>query len=365
MNHIPSPLAQGCSIFSGMSSAAASAATGSASPWRRIVTYLSLMVSPLAGCATSRPAPEKPPVAEETAPLPVREPVERLEVPAVPVEGPAGLERLCAALRDPDRMPLTGDEGEQERHREAQEVRRAEAFETRFVVDVPPNGFDFAAYDADEGVLRLAERGFSLDEAAIVDRPPGEEPIVFRIGAAAAERLLLMHRKGTLTLRLVFQPVPSQMRPDGCLRQSGGRSLKLAAQVLAAYPLGETQVPMARYETDGFAQVMARQQPVSDPEVKVGKPLASGDEPVASDVEKALSDLRQPLLACYTEALARKPTTQGTLVIAMAPGQSARMEMSTLDDEPLVGCALARLSHVSLPRAPALSLPITFGPADK
>lgn len=289
-----------------------------------------------------------------------------LAVPAVRVQGPAELARLCERLRAPAEDSAAGEEAFEE-----EADARTKAMEGRYVADVPAHGFAFAAgadpeSNRDEGTLLLSDRGFSLDEAAVIDRPPGEEPLFFRLGRQAAERVLQMHAQNAVFLRLVFTPQPTQLRPDACLRQSGGRSLKLSAQVLAAYVMGRQGAVVARYETDGFAQVMAEATPVEQPAVTVGKAISADTTPVPSGYEQALAKLQDPLLGCYQEALARKPTVQGTLVVAIHRGQPPRIEMATFNDEGLAACALERIAKVPLSGGagmpPGLSLPISFGP---
>lgn len=267
---------------------------------------------------------------------------------------------------------MSGPLGAQESQRERRQAAREQALETHYFVDVMADGFSFAGYSQDDAELRLSDRQFALAQGAVIDRPTPDDPIGFRMSEAAAEKLVQMHAEGSVTLRLVFTPQLSQMRPDVCLRQSGGRSLKLGAQVLAAYILGASGAAMATYETDGFAQIMAQQTPVVNPRVLVGKPLSADATAVPQPWEAASSQLQAPLMACYEAALARQNTVQGTLIVAMAVQRDGRplnprMEMSTVTDADLIACCLEKLAStpwgaVTGATPSGLSLPISFGP---
>lgn len=323
------------------------------------------------GCASQPPLAGPPPRPEPSVPAPAS-PHPRPPLPAIDLAGPAGLRNLCDALRAADDVAFKGSDEEQERQRDAFEARRDEAEQARYVVELPSAGFDLAGYAPDEGRLRLSDRRFSVGDDASIDRPSPDEPIDFLLSAPAADRLLQLHTEGRLGLRLVFQPQPSQMRPNACLRQSGGRIVKLGAHILAAYLVGSVGAPLARFETDGFAQEVARLTPVVNPKVTLGKPLSMDATPVPPSLEAALTKLEGPLLSCYRKALAQSPVTQGTVVITAAllrDGrlQKAHVEMGTTRDQGLIDCALAATSARLVESSPGpwpsgISLPVTFGP---
>ncbi len=329
------------------------------------------LVMGLVACATT---PTAAPVPKATVATPAAPTAAAAgpKVPAQRIAGASGLSSLCETLKDPDGLAISGAADTQERERERRQAAREQALETHYVVDVLADGFSFTGYSREETELRLSDRQFALAQGAVIDRPTPDDPIGFRMGEAAADKLLQMHSEGSITLRLVFAPQPSQMRPEVCLRQSGGRSIKLGAQVLAAYILGTSGAAMATYETDGFAQIMAHQTPVENPRVMLGKPLSADATPVPPVWEAAAAQLQAPLMACYEAALARQNTAQGTLIVAMAVQRDGRpknprMEMSTVTDANLIACCLEKLEAtswgpVSGPTPSGLSLPISFGP---
>ena len=335
----------------------------------RVGAATAWMAATVAGCASTQAPPT---AASEAAPRQrpaAAAPPPNFVLPATHVEGALGLVQLCDVLQAGDARVFKGNADEQSQQREAHDERRAAALESRYELTLPAGNFRFAGHD--DGALSLVDKRFMIDEGIEVDRA-ADEPIAFALSDAAAERLLQMHREGKLVLRLVFSPQPSQMRPDVCLRQSGGRMVKFGAQVVAAYLVGPAGAPLARYETQAFAQEMAAVTPVTSPAVYFGKPVSADATPVSAPVEAAFAKLEPSLVACYREALGRKATTQGTLIVGVTlskdgRAQQPRMEMSTITDEALVTCAVAAVSKTSVPAAPplpgAVSLPLTFGEA--
>jgi hypothetical protein len=85
-----------------------------------------------------------------------------------------------------------------------------------------------------------------------------------------------------------------------------------------------------------------------------------------------LRSLDASLLACYREALLRRATTQGTVIVGITLGkdghaQQPRMEMSTISDDRLVACAVASVGKLVVPTSAqlptGLSVPVTFSDA--
>lgn len=328
----------------------------------------------LSACASAQAPPASRPILPAPAAGQPHEPEPRLVIPATHLEGGPGLLQLCDVLQGADGIKFSGNVVEQASQRDLHEQRRTQAAEARYEITVPNAGFAFDGYDLREGTLRLSDKRFSIEDGSDIDRSASDEAIGFVLTAAAADVLLRMHNEGSLRLRLVFAPQASQMRPDICIRQSGGRIIKLGAQVLAVYVVGTTGAPLARYETEAFAQQMAEITPVQTPAVRVGKAVPTDATPVTVAVQTALEKLEPTLLACYREALGRRNTTQGTLILGGGLSKDGRvahprMEMSTITDEGLVTCAVAGMTKMVLPTSSPLpsgvSLPITFGDAAK
>ncbi|MDX2019530.1 MAG: hypothetical protein SF187_04765 [Deltaproteobacteria bacterium] len=337
----------------------------------RAAAATAFWVGTLGGCASTQPAtPPAAAVATNNATPAMAAPAAaNFVLPATHVEGAPGVLRLCDALQASDGMTFKGNAVEQAHQRQAHDERRASSLDSRYELTLPAAGFRFDGYD--DGKLKLVDTRFSVEDGIELDRA-ADEPIAFELSDAAAERLLQMHAEGKLKLRLVFSPQPSQMRPDVCLRQSGGRMVKFGAQVLAAYVVGPLGAPLARFETEAFAQEMAAVTPVHSAAVYFGKPVSADATPVSPSLQEAFTKLEPSLVACYREALTRKATTQGTLIVGLTlskdgRAQQPRMEMSTITDEALVACAVASIGKASVPATPplpaALSLPLTFGEA--
>jgi hypothetical protein len=339
-----------------------------------LVLFVSIAAVLFASCATRQPTGASAPQATPPATRTVidSKPETRFELPAEHIDGGRGVVRLCELLRQSDGLTFKGNAVEKARQRQVQEQQRTLASETRYEVSVPSEGFTFEGYDLGDGRLRLADRRFAIEDGIELDRPSSDEAIGFVLSEAAAERLLQMHAEGHLQLRLVFTPQGSQMRPDMCIRQSAGRIIKLGALVLAAYVVGPTGTLLAKHESESFAQEMATLTPVQTPIVSVGKAITSDTTPIVPAVQSALSNLVTSLLSCYRDALIRRSTEQGTLIVGVILGkdgqiQQARMEMSTVKDESMVDCAVAVIGKVVLPTTSKLpagfSLPISFSDA--
>jgi len=328
----------------------------------------------MVGCATAQAPVTTEPTGTAVAPPAAVEasPPPNFQLPAQHLEGGRGVLRLCELLRQSDGVSFKGNAVEQARQREIQEQRRTEASDLRYEVSVPSAGFTFEGYDLGEGKLRLADKRFAIEDGIELDRPSSDEAMGFVLSEDAAERLLQMHAEGKLSLRLVFSPQGSQMRPDMCIRQSAGRIIKLGSLVFAAYVVGPLGAPLAKYETEAFAQEMATITLVRSPKASVGKAIPSDSTPITSSAQATIAKLDSALLACYREALIRRSTTQGTVIVGITVGKDGhallpRMEMSTINDEGLVACAVSSVGKLVVPTSDplpnGLSVPVTFGDA--
>jgi hypothetical protein len=248
-----------------------------------VIAAWGLMVS----CATAQaPSTTEPTTTVVAPPAHVENTAApSFQLPAEHLEGGRGVLRLCELLRQSEGVSFKGNAVEQARQREMQEQRRTEASDLRYEVSVPSTGFAFEGYDLGEGKLRLADKRFAIEDGIELDRPSSDEAMGFSQSEAAAERLLQMHAEGKLSLRLVFSPQGSQMRPDMCIRQSAGRIIKLGALVFAAYVVGPLGAPLAKYETEAFAQEMAATTPVKLPKAAVGKAISTDSTTINSNAQ--------------------------------------------------------------------------------
>jgi hypothetical protein len=277
-----------------------------------------------------------------------------------------GVARLCEALRDEDGIEFDGNEVERARSREEHEQRRAAAAEATYAVRIPAGGFAFRSYDLDGRSLALdTGRNFVVGDGAELVASDPKAPLAFSLPPDAAERALKSQAAGELALNLVFRPVRSELRRDGCVRLSGGRVVKVPVEVLAYTLLTRAGAPVARGQTPDFVD----DAPVTAPAVSVGRPRSSEGQEVSEAVATAARGLGPTLLPCYEKALQSRPNLRGTLVLdvrVLADGRldSPRMQVSSLGDETLVACAVSRTAHAKLSgvsTATRLSLPVSFG----
>jgi hypothetical protein len=274
--------------------------------------------------------------------------------------GPDGVARLCESLRDEDGLAFAGDEEQQQKARDDHERARLEAAEAVYSVRVPAGGFDFRTYNPEDKQLTLdTGRNFVVADGVELVAADPELPLAFKLAPAAADRIV-KDRAG-LSLDLVFRPVRSDLRKDGCVRLSGGRVIKLPIEALAYTLMGGEAGSVAR----GHGPDYVDDSPVVSPQVTVGKPRAE-QGPAVSDA--AVQGLGATLLPCYTKALEARPNLRGTLILEARVGsdgrlEAPRMQVSSLGDEALVACAISRTNHARLPGVGAgrLSLPVSFG----
>ena len=282
------------------------------------------------------------------------------------LKGPGGLVLLCDALRDVETVTFDGNEVEQEKARDEYQRRRTLAMQDAFQVLVPGGGFGFRGYDMEEKRLELdTGRNFVLAQGVELVASTRETPLPLALELKAAEALLKQHEQAQLALRLVFRPAPSELNRDGCVRLSGGGVVKLPVNVLAFTLVGRDGKTVARGETADANSAT----PVVTPEVNVGRPRNMSDgRDAAASVASATQALGPAILPCYKKALEARPNLRGTLVLDVRVGgdgriDAPRMEMSSLGDDALVACAVARAKATKLSGGGGarVSLPLTFG----
>jgi hypothetical protein len=323
-----------------------------------------------AGCATAASA------GDGDAPgLPSASPSSALPPPAAApsrgplnhdLGGPDGVARLCEALRDEDGIRFEGNEVARAKAREDHERQRAGLADRTYVVRVPAQGFGFRGYDLAGQRLALdTSRSFSVGDNVelVTNEPSSSARLAFTLPPDAADRALKSHASRRLVLRLVFRPLRSDLRRDGCVRMSGGRVVKLPVEVLAYTLVGDGGAAVARGQTADYVDESA----VSEPEVSVGRPRSNEGREVPDAVADAARALGTTLLPCYQKALERRPSLRGTLVLdvrVLPDGriEAPRMQVSSLGDETLVACAVSRTGKAKLPGGGGhLTLPVSFG----
>lgn len=296
-------------------------------------------------------------------------PSPRPYLPTTNLPGPSGVVDLCDSLRAEDRMTFAGNAVAQARARDEHRKLRLSAAGANYAIDVPAAGFSFKGYDLpNQRLLIDTERGFVVGDGVQIAGSVPDGEMDFEAAPDPADAMLKAHAGKHLVLRLVFRPGKSQMTSSPCVRPAGGGIAKLHAQVLAFDLVRPDGSVAARGETSDYADAAATATRVGEPAVTVRRPSAdAGDVP--EDLIAAVQVLGPPLLPCYQKALAGRPGLRGTLVIdlrAAADGsiQQPKMQVSSLGDDAMVDCVLARLGRAKLPRRPGslrISIPIGFG----
>jgi hypothetical protein len=317
-------------------------------------------------CARTQPVAEPPPVGPAPAAPAARAAVPERGGPR-DVPGADGVARLCDTLRDEDGITFEGNEVTRAKAREDHERRRLQAAEETYAVMVPAGGFAFRGYDLDDGRLTVdSGRNFVLADGVELASTDRDGNLAFSLTPEAAETAIKGQEQARLGLRLVFRPAHSELRRDACVRLSGGRVVKLPVDVLAFALVGPDGATLARGQVADYPD----ETPVATPQVTVARPRTVEGRDIPETVASAASKALAPaLLPCYRKALESRPNLRGTLVIelrVLADGhiESPRMQMSSLGDEALVACSVAKAAHAHLAgvgATPRLSLPVVFG----
>jgi hypothetical protein len=319
----------------------------------------------LAACAGTQPAAEPAPAGPPPAPAAAAAPA-ATRGNSRDVGGADGIARLCEVLRDEDGISFEGNEVARARAREQHERNRLQAMESTYAVQVPAGGFAFRGYDlADRRLTVDTGRTFVLADGVELVSNDREAALAFGLAPEAAETALKGHEQDRVALRLVFRPAHSELRRDACVRLSGGRVVKLPVEVLAYSLLGADGATIARGQIADFAD----ETPVATPQVTVSRPRSSEGREIPESVTSAASKALVPaLLPCYRKALESRPNLRGTLVIELrvlpdGKIEAPRMQMSSLGDEELVACSVAKTAHAQIAgvgATPRMSLPVTF-----
>jgi hypothetical protein len=332
--------------------------------WTTKLVMLAVLPFPL-GCAAPLPAVPAAPTpiaAPATAPPPRPAPMTLKR----DLGGADGLARLCEVLRDADSIELPGSDVEQARAREEHERQRARAAEGTYSVPIPASGFAFRSYDLEGKRLAVdTGRNFVVADGVELAVTDGKTPLAFTVPPETAERAVASRAAGALTLRMVFRPVRSELRRDGCVRLSGGGVVKLPVDVLAYTLLAPGGAVVARAQSPDYVD----DAPVRAPAVSVGRPRSQEGREVTEAVASSARGLGSSFLPCYQKALESRPNLRGTLVLdvrVLADGrlEGPRMQVSSLGDDTLVACAVSRAAHAKLAgvsSATHLSLPLSFG----
>ncbi len=284
------------------------------------------------------------------------------------IEGRESLARVCESLRDEASMVFSGNAVAQAQAREEHVRRREDAEHRRYVALVPPDGFALAHYDLGERRLLLdTTRGFRLDEGAELLSNLETGAVGFRLAPEGADRILVERAAGKVFLRLVFRPSYSKMREQSCLWISGGGVVKMEIELESATLLTPDGGRLAQGDNNPGADQDA---PVSRPQVLIKRPRSASGNDVPETQVKGTSTLAAPFLRCYKEALKRRPALRGTLVLGLKVAsdgsvEEARMELSSLGDEPLASCAVAETQKAKLMAGSGrISLTLLFGSRD-
>ncbi|HEY6004484.1 MAG TPA: hypothetical protein VIV57_16535 [Anaeromyxobacter sp.] len=287
--------------------------------------------------------------AGSTSTLVVQHDGSGLDRPQLPIVTADDVKGLCRSLEPSERLRPRGDAVERGEAESGHDAERAAALKGRYVVSVPAAKLAFAPYDGPERRLALQEP-VQLPVADGVARlwPTEARSLAVEAEASAAKRVLEAQRRGTLTLRVVFD------LPDDATCASGPRG---KTYTLPIEPIAWRWVDGLTVLAHGGA---AAERPLvsaaqgAQPRIEVGEPLAG-----PAELKKAVLARSRDLEVCYASALKKDPGLDGVLVADLG-GPRAAIAADSVGDADFAACvreALATLAPVQGGRA---AVPIRF-----
>ncbi|HEY5281562.1 MAG TPA: AgmX/PglI C-terminal domain-containing protein [Polyangia bacterium] len=275
-------------------------------------------------------------------------------------------------MRDESSASFSGNAVEQARAIESHAQRRQAALAGRYVALVPASGFGFRNYDIGERRLVLdTEHSLVLGDGAELFVPSTDPAPGFVLAPGLADRLATQRIEGKLALRLIFRPLPSQLRKDACTWLGGGRVVKLEIEILGSALVASDGTVLSRGDTGEYADTSSVLS-VRSPRVTIYKPRGADGKDVTVSMTAALGALAERALPCYENALIARPALRGSLVVGIriGPGgqvEASRVEMSSLGDDALVSCVAAKVAKatvVGTSSGQRFSVPMNFASAD-
>jgi hypothetical protein len=319
----------------------------------------------------AEPAPDRDALAASPLTGAARVPHQKKFFPNT-LDSAESLVRLCKLLRAEEEPAENSSVVDQERAFETRARERQRALAERYVALVSAEGYWFRGYDRDARRLVLDPgRALILGDGGEL-LPLAQDPFPgFAVGAAFADRLLERKAAGRLSLRVLFRIAGSPLRQDACAWISGGRFVRMEIEVLATALLAEDGTVLARGDTGEYAEG-SLVTPVRTPTLIPQKGRTAEGRELPAPAQAGLAKLAEKALPCYRAALREQPGLRGTLVLGLRVGGAGQVEspvaeMSSLGNDPLVRCTLAKAAQLRLPEVPAgtrLSLPLRFADRD-
>jgi hypothetical protein len=280
------------------------------------------------------------------------------EQKAVRLQTPRQVQELCASLAPIERVRFRGDAVERGKARTAYRAARSDAFDRRYQVEVPGSQIVFVPYAEEEGELAVSPRS-PLAAVRGMLRIWGSEDadLVVPVGREEARRVLEAQRARTLLLRLTFDLPDEEVDGSPCAHAAASRVYTLAVEPVSWVYTSRGEV-LAR-GGEGADRPMITMAQGARPVVEVGEPL-QGD----SELRRVIAARNRELTACYTSALERDPTLDGTLALEVRANRgkapSVRVAVDSMQDGALAGCVREVVSRPGLPGGVGATIPIRF-----
>jgi hypothetical protein len=269
--------------------------------------------------------------------------------PQLPVVTADDVKALCRALEPSERLRPRGDAVERGEASSGHDAERAAALKERYVVLVPAARLAFAPYDGPERRLALQEPvQLPIADGAARLWPTEARSLAVEAQASAAKRVLEAQRRGTLTLRVVFD-LPDDATCGGGLR---GKAYTLPIDPVAWRWVDGTTV-LAHGGAAAERPLVSASQGAR-PTVEVGEPIAG-----PAELKKAVLARSRDLEVCYASALKKDPGIDGVLVADLG-GPRAAIAADSVGDADFAACVREALASLAPVQGGKAAVPIRF-----
>ena len=261
-------------------------------------------------------------------------------VAVLPLQTEAQVRELCGALRDSGEA-FEGDPAEAAAARRAAQVRRDQAAQAVYGVEVPAKGFSFGRFRPGEDLVELdGDRPLRAVDGALSLDLDGTDDVAFHARPEQVSQWARAQKAGTLRLQVTFRP-----SGERCAGSAGAQAFRLAGHSLSWQLLDGGKLVAAADEAG---------EPLGPPP---GRRSISVEKVALEDAEDArvgISGVQPALDRCAAGA-----RRLGTLVVHFAvQGGRVREPQVILDalrDEAVSGCVARALSGAALTGAAAAS----------
>ena len=255
----------------------------------------------------------------------------------LPLREEAQVRELCGALRDSGEA-FEGDPAEAEASRRTAQLRRDQAAQATYAVEIPSKGFTFGRFRAGENLLELdGDRPLRAVDSELSLDLDGTDEVAFHARPEQVSQWSKAKKAGTLKLAVTFRP-----GGERCAGSAAARAWRLSGHSLSWQLLDGDKVVAAADESGEPVGLPSGPRSISVEKVALED---------ADDAKVALTGVQPALDKCAAGA-----RRLGTLVVHFAvQGGRVRDPQVILDglrDETVSTCVARALTGAALTGAP-------------